>query len=196
MRKLLFLIAIPFLLNGCSSLPLKNVTDPTARIERTFYSILPPSGDDWLYMNNDSGGKYDLFFGKKISATHTLVATVYEVHSYAQFKDADDFMRYAEQSSMMDVDPRRFNLIESKMDFKKDLGKYAVYRSATAEDRHPEKSHGNDYLLLKMFGFVVVHPENESVILSVDYSERGKRDEIDPEFEMKARRFLESFKLK
>ena len=195
--KPLFLIMMLLLLSGCFSQPLKKVTDPNTPIDRTFYSILPPSGDEWQYMTNERGGSVDLFFGKRFSSTtHTLAATVKEIHSYVKFKDANAFLKYVEQSSMMDVDPRRFNLIDSKFDFKNNLGKYAAYKSATAEDRLAPNSNGKDYLLLKLYGVVVVHPENESIILSFDYSERGTSDEIDPDFEAKARRFLEGIKLK
>ena len=196
-QRLIFLMVIFFLFNGCSSLSLKKVTDPNIPIDRPFYTILPPTGEKWQYMTNDRGGTYDLFFGKKFTSnTHTLVATVKEIHGYAQFKDANDFLRYVEQSSMMDVDPRRFNLVENKFDLKNNLGKFAAYKSATAEDRFAANSNGKEYLLLKLYGVVIVLPENESIMLSVDYSERGTKDEIDPEFETKARRFLESIKLK
>lgn len=194
---IMFLILIAFLLNGCLSSPFKKVTNPNTPIDRPFYTILPPPGDEWQYFTNDRGRGYDLFFGRRDSSpTHTLVATVKEIHSYAEFKDANDFLRYVELNSMMDADPRRFNLVEKRFEIKDNLGKFAAYKFATAEDRLAQNSNGKGNLLLKLLGLVVVHPQNESVILTIDYSERGAKGEIDPEFETKARQFLDGLKFK
>ena len=192
-----FFILLPLILFiGCAS-PLKQIKDPNKPFERPSYSVLPPPGDGWIYADQNQVGIFNLAFGKKFdSPTHTLSGLVVEIHSSAQFENPEEFLNYIKKSKELDADPRRFKMFEDEFNLDPKFGEYSVKYSSASED-YGAANKGNDpFLILKLYGYIFIHPNFENVIIDISYSERGKVSEIDPDFKTTAKKFIEGIKLK
>lgn len=195
-RRLILFILASLVFSACAS-GVRTVTDPHLPLERPSYSVLPPPGDGWRYMSQEQVGRFDLSFGKRSSSpTHTWVATVTETHSLASFRDPAEFLKFVQQSAKAGTDPRRFTLVAAKFELDNRFGAYSVRKVAEAEDRAAVNARGEPFLVLRILGQVFVHPHFGNLIISIDYSERGKRDELDPTFEASANQFLDGLRLK
>lgn len=197
-RFILFCFLSLLFFGGCAS-PMKRVTDPTLRVERPTYSLLPPQGDGWFYAKQDQLGRFDLGFNKEPSSpTHTIGATVAEIHSYAQFEKPNDFFKYIKQSSKMDADPRRFEIIGEGFELNEKFGPYSILKHVSAKDYAAKNLNGAKYLVLRIYGYIFVHPFFPNLIISIDYSERGKPNELDADddFIKTAQKFIDGLTLK
>ncbi len=164
-KRILFLLLI--MLVGCAS-PLKQVKDPNKSFERPGYSILPPVGDGWFFVDQEQVGRFDLAFGKKFdSSTHTLSGLVAEIHSYAQFENPEEFLNYVEKSKDLGTDPRRFKMIENEISLDPKFGGYCVKYSAMAEDHGASNKGNKEYLILNLYGFIFIHPYFENLIIDI-----------------------------
>lgn len=194
--KRFFVLMLLTILVSCAS-PLKQVKDPNKPFERQSYSILPPVGDGWFYVDQEQVGRFDLAFGKKFdSSTHTLTGLVAEIHSYAQFENPEEFLTYVKKSKDLGTDPRRFKIITNKISLDPKFGGYCVKYSAVAEDHGASNKGGEKFLLLNLYGYIFIHPNFENVIIDISYSERGTSEETDPKFKIAANSFIEGMKLK
>jgi hypothetical protein len=82
---------------GCAS-PLKPITDSTIPFERPSYSILPPEGEGWTYVDREQVGAFNLAFGRKfVSPTHSLAGLVAEIHSFAKFDTPEEFLNFVKK---------------------------------------------------------------------------------------------------
>ena len=193
-KRILLLLLIMFV--GCAS-PLKQVKDPSKSFERRGYSILPPAGDGWYYVDQEEVGIFSLAFGKKTdSPTHTFSGLIAEIHSNAQFENPGEFLNLMKKSKELDADPRRFKMFKDEFNLDPKFGDYCVKYSSVSED-HGATNKGNDpFLVLKLYGYIFIHPNYGNEIIDISYSERGKVSEIDPDFEIAAKKFIEGMKLK
>jgi hypothetical protein len=73
---------------------------------------------------------------------------------------------------------------------------YSVKYSVVSEDYGAANKGNNPFLVLKLYGYIFIHPNFENVIIDISYSERGKVSEIDPDFKTTAKKFIEGMKLK
>lgn len=194
-HKRIFLLLL-ILLVGCAS-TLKHVKDPSKSFERRGYSILPPAGDGWYYVDQEEAGIFNLAFGKKTdSSTHTFSGLVVEIHSDTQFENPGEFLNYIKKNKKVGSDPRRFKMFKDEFNSDPKFGDYCVKYSAVSED-HGATNKGNDpFLVFKLYGYIFIHPNYENEIIDISYSERGKVSEIDPDFEIAAKKFIEGMKLK
>ena len=191
-----FLILLPLILFiGCAS-SLKQIKDPNKSFERPSYSVLPPPGDGWVYADQDQAGIFYLAFGKKFdSPTLTLSGLVTEIHSSAQFGDPEEFLNYIKKSKKLDANPRRFKMFEDEFNLDPKFGEYSVKYSTVSEDYGAPNKGNNPFLVLKLYGYIFIHPNFENLIIDISYSERGKVSEIDPDFKTTAKKFIEGMKL-
>ena len=141
-------------------------------------------------------GGFGLSFGKQTSPTHTLVANVNELHSLAAFGDPAEFLTYVRQSAKAGTNPRRFTVRAEKIDLDPRFGPFSAVTYSEVEDRAAANARGNASLVLKVYGYVFVHAHFPNLVISIDYSERGRRDELDPAFEARAKQFIEGIRLK
>jgi len=197
-RFILFgLLSIVFF-SACAS-PVKRVTDPNLRIERPTYSLLPPQGEGWFYAKQDQLGGLNLGFYKETSSpTHSIFAGVAEIQSNAQFEKPNDFFKYIKQSSKMAAVPRRFEIIWENFELNEKYGPYSVLKYVSAKDYSAKNRDGAIYLVLRIYGYVFVHPFFSNLIISIDYSERGKPNELykDDDFVNTAQKFIDRLTLK
>jgi len=159
--------------------------------------VQPPAGDGWFYIDQEQVGRFDLVFGKKLdSSTHTLSALVVEIHSYAKFENPEEFLNYVKKSKELDADPRRFKIIENNIILDPKFGDYSVKYSAVSEDHGAANKGDDEFLTLKLYGYIFIHPNIENVIIDISYSERGRTAEINPDFSKVANRFIDGMQLK
>jgi len=175
---------------------MKNVTDPNVSFDKGTYTILPPRGEGWMYMEGGQNGSFDIVFAKRgTSSTHTFVAKTSKIYSSATFATRDEFFKFAKLSLNMDIDPRRFKMIEEKIELSDKFGPYSFFKYGVAEDNNAANANGS-VLILKVYGYGFIHPSDKALMVDIMYSERGKSDEIDPAFENKAKAFIDGFSVK
>lgn len=192
-------VIIILLISGCS--PFTRITDPSMPLESPNYTILPPASGEWEFLRHKDWNITQLVFSKRPdSATHTTFAIVSEIIDInrASFSDPDEFLSYVEQKSKADTDPRRFTVVEEKYELKKDFGPYTALKYVLAKDNGASNLRGEDFLVMNIYGYTIVHPHPsvKNLLISVDYSERGKASEIDAKFKENAEKFISGLKLK
>lgn len=189
-------IVLLVILSGCAS-PVKQINDINIPFQRPYYSVLSPQEKDWVYLDQNQAGTYNLYFGKDTnSPTHTLVAIVTELHSSIRFDTREEFLKYVEKSKELDTDPRRFKIIKYDINLNDKFGEYCIKYYAETEDHQPANLDGNDFLVLKLYGYTFLHPYFKNVAVDISYSERGIPQEISSDFDVMAEKFLNGLVLK
>lgn len=184
------------LVSGCAS-PVKQIKDRTIPFERPSYSILPPQEEGWTYVDREQVGAFNLAFGKKfVSPTHSLAGLVAEIHSIVKFDTPEEFLYFVKKSKELDLDPRRFKIINNEMVLDNKFGNYSVRFNYTVQDYGASNIGKSEYLVLTGYGYFFVHPQFKSIVLDVSYSERGTESEIDPNLEKTAKIFINGLTLK
>lgn len=180
---------------GCVS-SIKEVKDPNTPFERRGYSILPP-GSDWRYIEGKRTGGSNLSFGKKFdSSTHTLTANVVEVQSFANFSSPEEFLGFIKKGNELGTDPNRFRIQENEINLDDKFGAYSVEYYSKLEDHRAVNRGEATFLIMVTKGYTFIHPHFKDTIISVYYSERGRPDEIDPNFKGAAQKFIEGLRIK
>ncbi len=195
-RRIIALALASLVVSACAS-GIQKVTDPSRPLERPTYSILPPSGDGWQYMSREQVGRFELSFGKRpTSPTHTFIAAVTETNSRATFTNPSEFLAFIRQATKVDTDPRRLTVLAEQIELDNRFGAYSIRKFIEAEDRTAVNAPRGSSLVMRVQGEVFVHPHFPNVIITIDFSERGRRDELDPAFEARATRFVDGLRLK
>lgn len=181
---------------GCAS-PIKQVKDISIPFQRPYYSIMPPQGDGWGYIDQEQTGKFDLFYGKKLaSPTHTLAAMVTEIHANINFHTPDEFLNFVKKSKELGGDPRRFKFSALDVNLDNKFGDYSIRYYSQAEDHSAANLNNNEFLILKYYGYIFIHPFIDNLLLDISYSERGTPNEVDPNFKNNAIKFIDGLALK
>ncbi len=194
-RSLAVFLTILFL-NGCVS-QIHKIEKPEIPLERPGYIIHSPRGDGWLFREFDQAGKHTLMFGyPSKSYTYTLYANVIEIPSNTKFESPENFLYYMKKSAEMEMDPRRYNLIEDKMNLDNRFGKYSVFYYSKVEDHGAAQATDVPYLIMETYSYYFIHPTNDNLLITVIYSQRGKDNELDKNFIESAARFIEGLTIK
>lgn len=198
MRNIRFLLlaATFFFILGCAP-QFTKITDSSVPLGTENYSILPPTHGEWLYILNSDVGQRILIIGRKErSPTHSTLATVTEIYNQASFSDPDDFLTFVKKLVKINLDPKRFKITEEEYELKEMFGGIAVLNTMTMQDNSATNLNGENYLVLNSYGYIISNPNFKNIIFKIDYSERGKISEIDPQFAETAKQFVDGIKLK
>ncbi|GEM_PF-3581540 len=189
-----FFVAV-MLVTACAS-PLKQIKDPTVPFERPSYSILPPEGKGWSYIKREKVGAFELTFFKTNPPTHSVAVLIVEKHSFAEFNTSEEFLRFVKKAKALGTDPRRFKRIRNEITLDNKFGDYSVKSYSSMQDSKSSNIGENDYLVLNLYGYTFIHPLFKNIMIDISYSERGTENEIDPNFENTAKKFLRGLILK
>jgi len=196
LNKRLVVICILLLLCSCPS-PIKHIKDSSIPFQRPYYSVLPPQGDNWYYVQGDQAGQFDISFAKKTeSQTHTIAGLISEIHAFVKFDTPEEFFKFIRKNKEMNMDPRRFNVIDYEIVPDDKFGDYSIRYHAIAEDHKASNRRYNDFLALHIYGYTFIHPNFDNIIIDISYSERGLPEEIDPNFNAEAENFINGINLK
>src|SRR5262245_24033714 len=173
---------------------MKEVRDPNLSVERPSYSITAPLGSDWFYVGSgENNGVFEItYFKKSDSNTHTLFAKVSEFHgSVSSGDNPQEFLDVIKKAFELDTDPRLIQVREKEIELDDKFGSYSVRRYTKAE-----YNIGHEFLLTETYSYTFIHPNFSNLSIGVVYSERGKPDEIDPNFKYIAQKFIDGLRLK
>jgi thioredoxin 1 len=191
----LFFIALTFLvigMAGCTS-HLKEIKNPNLPFEKQYFSIHPPQDGDWKNVGDET--PYGVYFGKKLSNTHSLTAYANESERSPTFANSEEFQIYYKTQLSHNQYPERYRLIKFESSQDNRFGEYCIKFSRIAEDKGAPNSPRGASLLLKTTGFMILLPKQTATI-EIFYSERGLKEEILPDFDAKAEEFFKTFRIK
>ncbi len=198
LRNIMYVVfAAVIVITGCAS-PFKWVKSSNVPFERRDYSILPPQEPGWEYAAGAGKGRYTLMFRKKDkeSETHTFVAKINEIQNNTTFSSTEEFLFFVKKSEEQARDLRRYRILEEKMSLDDRFGSYCIVYYSKVEDHEARQKGKSEFLILTVYEYIFIHPNNKNIIINVGYSERGTPDEIDPKFIDHAQNFINGLKLK
>jgi hypothetical protein len=194
--KRLIFIVILILFSACFS-PLKQAKNPNKSFERKSCSLFPPSGSGWRYVKQKQDNGYALHFSKQgISPTHKVSAIFLEFKRNTNFSSPEHFLNYIRQMKENDIDPWRHKIVKNKWLLDGKFGEYCAHYYTVLKDYDPYRMNPKEYSISKMYGYAIVHPYFENVIIDILYTEQGKPAEVSPQFEDEAKKFIDGLHLK
>lgn len=192
----LLLIVFFIFLSACFS-PLKQIKDPNKPMERESYSLMPPAGDGWRYVQQKQANGHILTFSKQgISPSHTLTAIVIEFQGNTSFNSPEYFLDYIKEMKEADMDPWSYKIIQKNWVLDNRFGDYSVHYYTVFEDTDIYSMKPNEVILSKISGYAIIHPYVNNLIIDILFSEQGKPAEVNPQFEQEAIKFIEGLHLK
>ncbi len=198
MKRYQFTVIIMFLfsLSGCASHFVK-IEKPNTPFERPSYTIYSPQGDGWIFYEKDEIGQHYLFLGlPQNTRTHTLYAKIEEIPSTAKFDTLQQFQSFFKNMIEVGFDPRRYKIIEEKIEPNNKFGDLSLTYYSLIEDHGAAYLGDAPYLVMETLNYVFIHPYKKTQLINVFYSERGKSGELDKNFREKAEAFISGLKLK
>lgn len=185
---------LSLLLQGCLSAIPTGAGHHTP-LEGNGFSILPPGGEGWHLMTKGQVGHFDFVFGKSDSPTHTVVASVTALTAQRSFATPEEFYSFVREAGSTGIDPGRFTVLYSRFEQDNRFGPWSIFKQTLVEDRRAVNAAGQDALLQRTAGYVLVHTAGQRRLVSIEYSERGTQQELDPGFEAQSRKFFEGLRL-
>ena len=76
------------------------------------------------------------------------------------------------------------------------FGEYSLHYFIILKHFDPGNMDPRDYSLLKRYGYVILHPHFDNIMIDIFYDEQGKIAEINPQFETEASNFINGLHLK
>lgn len=158
---------------------------------------MPPGGSGWRYIEQEQDNRYTLHFSKPgISPTHTISALFFEFHGNTDFSSPEHFLNYIREMKKADIDPWRHQIIDTKWVLDGRFGDYSVYYYIILKDYDPYRMDPREYSIVKTYGYAIVHPYFESIVIDILYTEQGKPAEVNPQLDKVASTFFEGLHLK
>lgn len=181
---------------GCAS-PFKKIEDQTILLEGAYFLIQPPKNGEWYYSKNEIDGNTNYLFGKKNkSKTLTTYALIAEKYGKNDFLNDEEFMNFVKNSVNLSNDPRRLENIESKFEIVEISGAKAVSFYCSYKDHNASNKEENSFLIIKVAGNIIIHPQDKNVLIQMNYSERGLLSDFDQKFNASAKSFFKNLVLK
>lgn len=195
LRRVIGAVLLGLFLQGCLSVVPKGAGHQMP-LEGNGFTILPPGGEGWQLMTKEQVGHFDFVFGRKLdSPTHTMVASVTALTTHRSFATPEEFYSFVREAGSTGIDPRRFTVISSRIEQDNRFGPWSIFKHTLVEDRQAVNAAGQDTLLQRTAGYVLVHTTEEHQLVSIEYSERSAREEMDPDFEEQSRKFFGGLRL-
>ena len=169
----LYLLCLLMMMSCAASL--HPVTDSTILLERKGFTLLPPSGNNWLI---GPSGPYGAQFAKQIVSSQgsksTLVVLVYAGRFEGNVYDlkSDSGIKAAAEYVVTGADPSRFKVINATYSpIYKYQGTDCIKYEYTAEE-HNNPIHRGNVLLLDVRGSLCRHPSAPDFSMNTAFSER------------------------
>ncbi len=151
------------------------VTDPAERLEFRGISILPPQGDDWVFIK----GPHKVTFGKTIvkrrgrpaEMAHTFIAVARTDHVKKSEIETAWKLRQFVELNLIWAWTDRFKLVESKVVPISSLGSDGAQYDVVNEERDNPRFPGF-VLLMTTHGIQCRHPYSPGLLVNVAYGER------------------------
>ena len=166
------------------------ITETTPPYVFDDFSVTAPPGKSWFEMQRD---KQQVLFGKKVdSPTHSFASTATSGGLPEKFENREQFQEYVNKMRTVEIDPRRFKIIEfdSKIDDSYPAWCVRYHLKHTDNDAVLAR---NRSLIVEDFGIACLHPDRNNLIVDVGYSERGRAAELGKELSIQLRQEGESF---
>ena len=185
------LAVILILLTGCAS-HLKDIKNPELPLVRKHYSVRVPQAGKWKII--DEQNPYNVYIGSRQGDTHTFIAYAIATENVPQFASPEEFFIYFKtQLSFNEMPDRQKQL---KADSSKDnrFGEYSMKYNVFYEDINAPNAPRGTSLLVKFQGYVILLPKKTALIM-IYFSERGLKEEMVQDFDVRAEEFIQSLML-
>jgi len=153
-------------------------------------STLPPQDKGWYILIHDG---YQLVFLKKGKGKRTYVINI-SIHYIPEMKDInseEDFLHLVKKAHASEPETGRFVVVNNEETLDKVRGDYCVHLHTLAEDYGATNSSREEApLLMGYTGYNCRHPENKSILVNFEYSHRYKENDMDPNWQEQADKFL------
>ncbi len=203
MRHLFLKVLLPtgillLLLSSCFGPVVRKVEDPAKPISRPLYSVLPPSGEGWRYIQDDlPDGGHAINFFKVISPTHSIAANIMEMKAGPPPSTPQKFLEMIENEVNKEAssDSERYKEQSNTFVLSSQFGPYTVRASSQMKDYGAVNRGENPFLTFACYRYYFFHPSQPFILVTVDYSERGKNEEMNKNLEHDAEDFFSHISL-
>jgi len=166
------------------------VTDFSERIPGGLgLSILSPQKKGWFIVKNSPMG--GLNFKKIDNLAHTFGCHIVIIPVDKEFENPDKFLEWVKQSHQKDTDPKRFKNEKYSYDLNERFSPYCVRYQVKSTDIKRKTAEGN-YLILKIYGYIFIHPKSSKYAVQIWYSERGIAKDFTSSFQKVANEFIDN----
>jgi hypothetical protein len=187
--KLIIPIAICCLLQACISMQSFKPIDRSESNFRNYMGLFVfelPQGQDWYELGTSGGATA---FGKKLeSKDHTFIASAQISKFTLKFSSPEEFLEFVKKSRIGDTDPDRFKIIRYEENIDKTHSEFCTKFILKAED--------NGKGILESHGYTCLHPSHPELVVTLEYSERTKSEQVSQLVRNEGERFISSLELK
>lgn len=192
-KQYLSLILIGLLLSGCV-IPNMKISNwqmaPTITLEG--FSISRPADKQWYAMVTEQQPDLVMLRLDTPSPTHTVFTQIMLQKLPKQPSSIDELEEYVTQYST-NTSPRN-ELVEFKSQKSAMQGQWCINYTMTIRDLAPRNS--DSPLLMTFKGFTVIHPTLPRMVVDAYVSQRGNKNELNPELDASGKAILDSIILK
>lgn len=150
------------------------------------FAVLKPDDSRWFTRYNEQEPSQALFRFVPLSTTHSFFASVRNERIAISPANPEEFKKYIDARNT--AHGPRNEPISYESEVTTLQGQWCVRFKVKVWDKAAENS--NEPLLMTIIGFSVIHPSWERTIISAEYSERGKKEEITGELDKVGEDFL------
>ena len=203
-RLLLIGSAALWLLMTSCGMPGVKTLEPGEQIDLPGVSIEAPRQQGWMYAHRTVGSNHHLeLFRQDDSPTHTYLAMV-DVEPMTEEAGVDglptetELLELVKAASREQMPMSRFVPIEESFTVEPRFSDLCVCSEASAKDWGAVNAGDEPYLVLqaKSYNFVIEREDElRPVFVHISYTERGKSEEIGPDFELRAEDFFAAVEL-
>lgn len=179
-----------FAFAACAA-PGAQLSAPDQRMVRDGYAVLPPPDGPWFYTERQHAQSYRLMFWQpQRTRTYARFALVSEEFQPGAYATPQDLLQLVHRRKRREMDPERFRLIMQQLKLDPRFGAYSVAVYTIREERTRQPRQADDALLLRTYEYRFAHPRLREVLITVQFNERGRAKELDPDFAAQAQAFF------
>ena len=186
-RIVLFLLTIVFIFS-CNGPRLREVADPTVRIDIPGASVLPPKEKAWKIVQKNEN-QLSLIKGNPQSdatyAASVMINELPDIESEEQFSEIS-------KKLLSEYDTERFTIKKEEGEISRSRETYCWRYHLIVEDRAAKTRTGKKVMWLEVIGYICQHPKDRKKGINFQYSHRYYPDDEDPEIRNKANEFLDN----
>lgn len=187
-RIVLALLSIVFI-SSCHGQRFPEVVDPSARINISGVSVLPPQEQNWK-VSHMSENVISLI--KKGSQPDATYASFVGFHELPDLESKEQFSKEIFKMLLSEIDTERFTIKKNEGEISHSRETYCWRYHMISEDRAAKTRPGQKVMLLEMVGYICQHPKDRNKGVNFQYSHRYYPGDEDPEIKNKAKEFLDN----